>query len=89
MPVFAVPNKTVRFQMIPFSDDSTLNRVLNNFGLVSNEIVFECINEFQNLKKIHSNLLSYGNRVMATGPKKTSILFVKLFCFQESSSKIL
>ena len=40
--VFSVPNER-RIEMIPCLVDSTLNSDLNNFGLVSNDTVFECI----------------------------------------------
>ena len=69
--------------MILFTDDSTLNSILNNFRLVLNDTVFECINEFQNLKQIHLNPFSYGNRVMATGPKKLVPFLLNNFVFKK------
>ena len=56
--VFAVPNKTTHIQMILFSDDSILKSALNNFGLVSNDTIFERFTETQIIKQTHSNPFS-------------------------------
>ena len=81
--VIAVPNKTTHIQMIQFSDDSILKSALNNFGLVSNGTIFERITETKILKQIHSNPFSYGNGVMATGPKKFLSFLLDYFVFKK------
>ena len=61
---------------------------LNNSGLVSNDTVFERIDETKNLKLVHLNPFSYRYGVIATGPKKLISFLLNYFVFQETSSKI-
>ena len=56
---------------------------LNNYSLVSNGTVFERMNETQILKQIHSNPFSYGNKVVATGPKKLVSFLLNYFVFKK------
>ena len=60
-----------------------LTLFLNNFGLVSNDTVFERINVTQILKQIHSNPYSYGNGVVATRPKNLYPFLLNYFVFKK------
>ena len=66
--VFAVPNRTRRIQITRFRMTPLPKVFLNNFGLLSNDSIFERINGTQSLKQTLLNLFLYGNGVTATQP---------------------
>ena len=63
-PFSVFPLKTMRFQMSPFSNHSTLNSVFKCLRFRSFSM------ETPTQKRRHSTPFSYENGVMETGPKK-------------------